>query len=289
MLEQLPIGRSGFPALRKNGAVYVDKTRFICGIAEEHGRNFLDNPKTGFLPYWWLTGGGPAQLLKLLSGSGAVDPASYGALRRTTREVLRAGRCGDDLDAAALLFQTGYLALEKVVNQNFILDYPNKEVAGEAARCCADAFLKRPAEAWKKLEQTASALATGSLEEVVQLFNAVLEEVDWERISAADARAARGCLGVLLVAAASETRVEVLRGSGEGMRVAAAGGRRWEFGFEQTEAPSAAAAKLVRSAERMRLEDVDSGAEQGVAEGVIRAALVFDGSARRFTQFALVP
>lgn len=59
------------------------------------------------------------------------------------------------------------------------------------------------------------------------------------------------------------------------------------FGFEEAEAPSAAAAKLVRSAARMcgRPED----AQQSAAQGVIRVALVFDESARRFTQFALVP
>lgn len=44
-LQLLPLGRSGFPALRASNSVYVDKTAFIYQLAREDGKFFLARPR----------------------------------------------------------------------------------------------------------------------------------------------------------------------------------------------------------------------------------------------------
>ena len=44
-IQQLPLGRSGFPALRDSNAIYVDKTEMVCKLAENDGKLFFARPR----------------------------------------------------------------------------------------------------------------------------------------------------------------------------------------------------------------------------------------------------
>lgn len=44
-IQQLPLGRSGFSALRDSNAIYVDKTKMVCKLAENDGKLFFARPR----------------------------------------------------------------------------------------------------------------------------------------------------------------------------------------------------------------------------------------------------
>lgn len=45
LMQQLPLGRSGFAALRQANAVYVDKTAMIAALAQNDGKLFFTRPR----------------------------------------------------------------------------------------------------------------------------------------------------------------------------------------------------------------------------------------------------
>ena len=44
-MQDLPIGISGFPELRKNNCVYVDKTKHVYSLLTKNRRTFLSRPR----------------------------------------------------------------------------------------------------------------------------------------------------------------------------------------------------------------------------------------------------
>lgn len=45
LFQQLPLGRSDFPALLDSNAIYVDKTEMVCRLAENDGKFFFARPR----------------------------------------------------------------------------------------------------------------------------------------------------------------------------------------------------------------------------------------------------
>ena len=249
--------------------------------------SFLDNPKIGFMPYWYDTAGQPTVLLKYLGGHALERPEAYEAEKAVPYSALTASQDYDRMNDAVLLLQTGYLTLKKLERHVFTLGYPNKEVADAMARLYADLLLKNPDSSKLKLARLSSVLANGSLEDVAALFNIAFESINYDRYPVVNENACRAYLHVLLLGAALVTRAELSNAHGRSDLEVDAGNRHWIFELKYAEKPSLANVKLAEAVEQMQKRRY--GAEHLTTQTLIRAALVFDGSARRFTQFALVP
>ena len=121
----------------------------------------------------------------------------------------------------------------------------------------------------------------------VAYFNAAVEAIDDQNYPITDEASCRAYLQVLLIGAAMIPKVETHNALGRSDMEVEAGKQRWVFEFKfarKTAETATLLAKAVKQIESKRY-GTGIGTEK---HSIIRAALVFDGETRRFTQWQCV-
>lgn len=248
--------------------------------------NFLKKPAEGFENYWYSSGGNPSVLLNYLKTHHLKEPMSYQETKRISLDELSASQPYAGLDENVLLAQTGYLTIKQVsVYGNVTLGYPNNEVASSLARLYARELLG--GKVYDPADNIAlkEVLAHDSLDKIVSRFNAVFNLLDYQNYPVSDEASCRSHLQMLMTGAEMVLSVEVHSALGRSDLEVDAGSRHWVFEIKYARTSDDADALLQQGIEQVRSRRYGEAPRR---KELLRAVLVFDGSARAFSRWTLV-
>lgn len=125
---------------------------------------------------YWYTTGTPTFLFEQLKKRKLGDMDGVEVTANTLADFNT-----DNLDAASLLFQTGYLTIKNISGQIYELGYPNREVKESLLDGLLNAY-REPVVANSLVLVTIlrKALATGDVEKVIDLLDSLLGQIPYE-------------------------------------------------------------------------------------------------------------
>lgn len=245
---------------------------------------FLDAPGKGFENYWYKSGGQPSVLMKCLAGHGLANPDSFAEFRELPLADLEAVSSIGDMKFEALMTLAGYLTIKETKDDGYaVLGYPNAEVAESIARLYADELLKGKSWIREGGVSVSSVLAAGTLTDAVQLFDQAINAIDCKDFPVTNEAVCRSHIQILLYGAQIRPVAEGHSARGRSDLEFDAGSRHWVLEFKYAKDASETVRKLEEGLAQIRSR------RYGVSlsgKKLFRAALVFDGSERRFTAFA---
>ena len=249
---------------------------------------FFNAPDQGYINYWYKSGAKPSALMHYLRVHALETPSRYNEMRGMSLDDLDTSLALPELTLDMLLVQSGYLTIKKLLIPDYVeIGYPNQEVAMSMAQLYADELLRDANRIAIGVTAIRTALAEGSLDEVVNLFNRVFNAIDYQNYPIENEAACRAIFQVLLIGAAMMPNVEVHSALGRSDLEVDAQKRRWVFEIKyartDAEASKLLAEGLTQTEARRYGETVNVLSE----EKLVRAVLVFSGHQRRFVQWAL--
>lgn len=244
--------------------------------------NYFQYPELGFENYWYESGGKPSVLMKYLANHALASPQSFDAVQQVNIIDLKSANRYDDVSLEVLLTQAGYFSIRGVNNNVFELGYPNREVRLSMAQLYARELLKGRVLSQSKRNPIERRLADGTIGEVVDCFNEIMNAIDYAGYPISNEAVCRAYLQVLLIGAALRPQVEVHSARGRSDLEVEAGDRRWVFEIKYAAKTKDVAPRLEEAVEQIRSRRYG---ETPHGRRIIRAALVFDGAERRFAAF----
>lgn len=133
--------------------------------------------KAEFKNYWYESGS-PSFMVNWMKEHHIQDPEEYRHIVVNGNDFISVQEI-EQADAASLLYQSGYLTIEKKEEQLLTLDYPNKEVLNSLSSMYMKLIYKVEGYAllgnaiWKALRQ-------GNIHEVVELYNTALAGIPYD-------------------------------------------------------------------------------------------------------------
>ena len=145
------------------------------------GKTRLYNPfsilKGEFRNYWYESGS-PSFMVNWMKEHQIQDPEEYRHIVVNGNDFISIQEI-EQADAASLLYQSGYLTIEKKEEQLLTLDYPNKEVLNSLSSMYlklvyrVEGYALLGNEIWKALRQ-------GDIPEIVRLYNIAIAEIPYD-------------------------------------------------------------------------------------------------------------
>ena len=133
-----------------------------------------------YRPYWFETGT-PTFLIKLLQKERYFIPELE---RLEASERIIGSFDVEDIEVETLLFQTGYLTIEKVeqagASRIYTLVYPNMEVRASLADHILDYYCKARGKKEKNLIRMYRALSNGQIDELKEIFHSFFASIPYE-------------------------------------------------------------------------------------------------------------
>ncbi len=248
--------------------------------------NFLNKPARGFQNYWYTSGGNPSLLVNYLHNHQLENPAAFDAPLLLETDALKVALQYDSLSLPVLLTQAGYLTIKDVPTEGCVtLGYPNGEVRSSMARLYAGELLRSNGRCSIPVLKLKQALRDGDLEDTVRILNLVFNAIDYARYPVTDEAACRSFLQVLFIGAAMLPQVEVHTARGRSDLEVEAGPCHWVFEIKFARCPGEDEDLLAAGLKQVREQHYGETPHQ---TELLRAVLVFDGTARAFTHWALV-
>lgn len=159
---------------------------------------FLSAPKSGFMNYWFESGGRSTVLLNFMRNHSLRDPAEYGQDRVMSIMDVGSSRGIDDFSDVILLNQTGYLTIKRREGFSLILNYPNEEVAESMALLYRNRlFGDRDPDSLFNLPVT-SLFERYPVEEIPQKLNVIFKGLDYKNYPLKDESSLRVYLQIYL-------------------------------------------------------------------------------------------
>ena len=160
--------------------------------------SFLSAPKSGFMNYWFESGGRSTVLLNFMRNHSLRDPAEYGQDRVMSIMDVSSSRGIDDFSDVILLNQTGYLTIKRREGFSLILNYPNEEVAESMALLYRNRlFGDRDPDSLFNLPVT-SLFERYPVEEIPQKLNVIFKGLDYKNYPLKDESSLRAYLQIYL-------------------------------------------------------------------------------------------
>ena len=136
--------------------------------------------KKRFGNYWFATGT-PTFLVNTIRDKG-INPREFEG--KEVDEIFLNKFSLEELDMTGLLFQTGYLTIKKVEEEQFVrryfLNYPNKEVRASMMRHLVEAFTYTPSSATSDaLIKMQRGLRTGNIELFIEHLTIILSNIKY--------------------------------------------------------------------------------------------------------------
>lgn len=242
--------------------------------------SFLNSPRSGFINYWYRTGGRPSVLMKYLRGHRLADPSHYLEPKAVSLAELSASGQYDEISAETLLTQTGYLTIKGPLGAGYVaLGYPNLEVSASMAQLYADELLRNATPLQSGVPFLAKILTEESAAAVIRQFNLVFNAIDYQRFPIRDEASCRAYLQVLLIGAAMMPTVENHSALGRSDLEVQAGTRHWVFEIKFARTGEDPALRLAEGLEQLKTRRY--GLKIG-SEELRRMALVFSEEQREF-------
>ena len=245
--------------------------------------SFLSAPEKGFRNYWYSSGGQSSLLLNYISGHALRDITEYGQDQYLSFEELDSSREVNDLNDYALLYQTGYLTIkDSSTSGDFVLNYPNAEVATSMARLYADELFKAQ-KTYKKLNMNALKLfSTALIDDIPQKLNEALTCIDYNRFPIVDEASLEAFLVIYAYGGGVDARPQGHNAYGRSDIEFSAGNRY--FVFELKYLPEGkdylAVSKLTEAVEQIKNKHYDEDHAHG--RELVRLALVYSRDQKKF-------
>ena len=140
--------------------------------------NFLDDPQSGFAPYWVASAGNTRNLYKFIERSELSQPLSFFKKKLLSTEQIKCAGINDDGEVLALLIQAGYLTIEGGWETGKIsVSFPNNEIKVSVAMLLADELLGGQRWQASNRQNAIDIIRTGTVDEIKQLFRETLESL----------------------------------------------------------------------------------------------------------------
>ncbi len=273
-------------------------------VFEETGRQRVFNPwsvlsffkaqKYCFENYWYTSSGQPLLLRKYVESHSLGQTQDYWSPVPVLLSDLKEPQSLATMTPVILLAQAGYLTLRSVTENGVCyLGYPNEEVAQSLARLIADIALKNSAGVIGDMAGLPKKLASGTLDEVVSLFNAAFTNLNYKSFPVENEDSCRAILQTLLMGASLMPVAEVHNSLGRSDLEVEAGQRHWVFEFKYLRSQRSgqrektAVNKLLEKAQE---QVVSRRYGEGTLTGkkLMRAVLVFSRYERKFVAWRMV-
>ncbi len=133
--------------------------------------------KASFSNYWYESGS-PSFIVKWMREHQIQDPEEYRHIVVNGNDFISVQEI-EQADAASLLYQSGYLTIEKKEEQLLTLDYPNKEVLNSLSSMYlkliyhVEDYALLGNEIWKALRQS-------DIDEIVRLYNIAIANIAYD-------------------------------------------------------------------------------------------------------------
>ena len=127
---------------------------------------------------YWYESGSPSFIVNCMKEHHIQDPEDYRHIVVNSNDFISIQEI-EQADAASLLYQSGYLTIEKKEDQLLTLDYPNKEVMNSLSSMYlkliyrVEGYALPGNEIWKALRQ-------GNIPEIVRLYNIAIAEIPYD-------------------------------------------------------------------------------------------------------------
>lgn len=244
---------------------------------------FFYNADAGFKNYWIASGGQLTVLEQYLQGHKILAPEQYGVEQSVSYQTLSASCDLDRLDDIALLTQTGYLTIKKRIGNNFLVGYPNREVALSMAELYTTKLVdweKRKALGGDENRLTA-ALESGDVEALVREINLAFLAIHYAQFPVKCEADCRAAAQLLIRGAGFYAQSEVANALGRSDLEVDVGRFRWVFEFKflgKEECDNRAGVLL--SEARQQVREKKYGVQSGQA--LVGVALVYSEKRRGF-------
>ena len=133
--------------------------------------------KASFSNFWYASGS-PSFMVNWMQEHQIKDPEEYRHIVVNGNDFISVQEI-EQADAASLLYQSGYLTIEKKEEQLLTLDYPNKEVLNSLSSMYlkliyrVEGYALLGNEIWKALRQ-------GDISEIVRLYNIAIANIAYD-------------------------------------------------------------------------------------------------------------
>ena len=244
--------------------------------------NFFEDPRSGFVDYWFESGGKPNVLQKYLQSHSLRNPKEYGKEKTVSINVLSGASDPNSLSDIGLLTQTGYLTIKKVEGETVYVGYPNSEVRTAMAQLYIEQLL-----AGKTLEQAGAdrivhRLETKGAESIVCMLNRLFASLDYVNYPVRNEASLRAFIQVFFSGAGLEPIVEHHNAHGRSDLEVRAGEKVWLFELK--------VAKEGENSERLLREAIEQIRERRYGyslldKTLIRVALVFSLEKKEFIRW----
>ena len=252
--------------------------------------NFLSDPASGFLNYWYESAGQPTVLLKYLSDHGLVNPSYYAEPKMVSLSMLNASQVFEKMQRETLLTQTGYLTLKKVLSNGMcLLGYPNEEVAQSMAQLFAEAMLESAPFVMARMSELPRKLASGNVGDVVEYLNAAFKSISYQNYPVKSEATCAMCVQILFIGASLVPAVEVQNAYGRSDLEVSYDKRHWVFEFKFLPKDAENQEKGAEELLAVALSQIHSkhyGEQRATGRELKRAALVFSEKSRCFVRWA---
>lgn len=173
--SDLKIGRDEILRRMKN---YYDGFSFDGAIRLYNPFSILQCLSKGEFRNYWYESGSPSFIINWMKEHNIQDPEEYRHIVVNGNDFISIQEI-EQADAASLLYQSGYLTIEKKEEQLLTLDYPNKEVMNSLSSMYlkliyrVEGYALLGNEIWKALRQ-------GNINEIVRLYNIAIAGIPYE-------------------------------------------------------------------------------------------------------------
>ena len=134
--------------------------------------------EAGEFKNYWYESGSPSFMVNWMKEHHIQDPEEYRHIVVNGNDFISVQEI-EQADAASLLYQSGYLTIEKKEEQLLTLDYPNKEVLNSLSSMYLKLIYK--VEGYARLGNAIwKALRQGNIHEVVELYNTALAGIPYD-------------------------------------------------------------------------------------------------------------
>ena len=173
--DDMKITRDELLARMKN---YYDGFCFDGNIRLYNPFSILQCLSKGEFRNYWYTSGSPSFMIKWMKEHQIQDPEDYRHIVVNGNDFISVQEI-EQADAASLLYQSGYLTIEKKEDQLLTLDYPNKEVLNSVSSMYlkliyrVEGYALLGNQIWKALRQ-------GDIPEIVRLYNIAIANITYD-------------------------------------------------------------------------------------------------------------
>lgn len=243
--------------------------------------SYLTAPEDGFKCYWYNSAGKPSIVENLLRRQGMLDVSILEKQQTINIRNLLGSHGLMDMDPLALLYQSGYLTMKRIIGEQVFLDFPNKEVRRSMEDLYFSLLIDDGGQRNLQFERIVPYMRSGNAEGVVRLLNLLMLEADYGDAAKINSEGiCRFCVYISLRTIGLSPRPEGHNAFGRSDLELDVGSVRWIFEFKYAEKQADVERKLREAADQItarrygeaRLDD----------RHLIRVALVYCAEKRQF-------